>query len=65
MSDRYIEEHFDEIRRFANVIEERLCDEACTPEEVRRDNARMFKQCVRYGAKYILIDKEYRVDIEL
>lgn len=65
MSDRYIERHFDEIRRFANVIEERLRDEDCTLEAVRRDNARMFKQCVRYGAEYILIDEEYRVDIEL
>lgn len=27
--------------------------------------ARMFKQCIRYGAEYILIDEEYRVDIEL
>lgn len=65
MSDRYIEGHFDEIRRYANVIETRLCDEDCTPEAVRRDNARMLEQCVRYGAEYILIDGEYRVDIEL
>lgn len=36
MSERYIERHFGEIRRFANVIEERLCDEDCTPEAERK-----------------------------
>ena len=65
MSDRYIENHFDDIRKFANVIEERLCDEDCTPEMVQRDNARMLEQCIRYRADYILIEEEYQVDIEL
>lgn len=65
MSDRYIETHFEDIKKYACVIEERLDDEYCTPETVRRDNARMLEQCVRHGMEYILIDEEYRVDIEL
>lgn len=65
MSDSYIAAHFDNIRRFANVIEDRGEDEGCTVEMVRRDNARMLEQCVRYGATYILIDENYQVDIEL
>ncbi|MBO5056958.1 MAG: adenylate kinase [Lachnospiraceae bacterium] len=61
MSDKYIENHFDDIRKFASVIEDRGEDEDCTPEMVRRDNARMLEQCIRHGAEYILIDEEYQV----
>ena len=63
MSEKYIEDHFDDIRKFASVIEERGDDEDCTIETVRRDNALMLEQCNRYGAEYILIDEEYKVDI--
>lgn len=65
MSDRYIHNHFNDIKKFASVIEDRMDDEDCTPETVRRDNARVLEQCLTYGAEYILIDNEYQVDVEL
>ncbi len=65
MSEKYIANHFESIKKFASVIEERLDDEYCTPETVRRDNAQMLEQCLKYGAEYILIDEEYQVDIKL
>ena len=65
MSDKYIEEHFDNTVKFASVIEDRLDDEGWSIEMARRENARMLEQCIRYGAEYILIDEEYKVDIEL
>ena len=65
MSEKYIENHFDQIKRFASVIEKRRDDEDCTPERIRRDNARMLEQCIRSGAEYILIDEAYQIDIEL
>lgn len=65
MSEDYIGKHFGEIRRFASVIEERGEDEDCTPESVRRENAKMLEKCRRYGAEYIFIDEKYRVEIEL
>ena len=65
MSERYIQNHFDAIRGFASVIEDRGDDEDCTPEAVRRDNALMLEQCLLHGAEYILIDEAYQVDIEL
>lgn len=65
MSDRYITAHFDDIRKFASVIEDRGGDEDCTMEMVRRDNALMLEQCVRYSVTYIYIDENYQVDIEL
>lgn len=65
MSDKYIENHFEDIERFANVIEDRSGDEDFTREMILRDNAQMLEQCVRYGAEYIIIDEGYQVDIEL
>lgn len=65
MSENYIRNHFDDIKKYANMVENRLCDDDCTMETVLRDNAEMLKQCQRYHANYILIDKEYAVMLEL
>ncbi len=65
MSEKYIETHFDDIRKFASVIEDRGEDEDCTIEMVREDNAKMLEKCVQYGVDYIMIDDVYQVDVEL
>jgi len=65
MSDKYIENHLDDIRKFASVIEDRGDDEDCTLETVRSDNTQMLERCIRHGAEYIFIDEEYQVDIRL
>lgn len=65
MSENYINNHFSDIKKFANVVEDRLDDEDCTRESVLRDNARILELCRRHAAEYILIDEEYQVDVEL
>jgi len=65
MSEKYILNHFNEIKSYANVVEDRMDDEYCTIEAVLSDNARMWEMCRKYKANYILIDEEYQVDIEL
>ena len=65
MSRNYLEHHFDDIQKFANVIENRRNDEFCTLEMLYRDNAKMLEQCIKYGANYMLIDEEYQIDMEL
>lgn len=65
MSEKYIENHFDNIRKFASVIEARGGDEDCTLDTVRRENAKMLEQCIRHGVKYIFIDEAYQINIEL
>ena len=57
--------HFSDIKEYAGVIENRMDDECCTMESVIRDNMEIRKQCERYNVNYILIDKEYRIEIEL
>ena len=65
MSERYIREHFADIKRFACVIEERLDDSDCTWESVLRDNAEVLFECEKHGAKYVLIEGEYPEHVEV
>ncbi len=65
MSSKYITNHFNDIKKYANVVEKRMDDEGCTIENVLRDNAKMLEQCHNYKVNYLLIDDEYPVDINL
>ena len=65
MSDKYIETHFDNITKYADVIENRGDDEGFTQEVMYKNNARMREQCQEYGVEYLLIDEDYSVDIAL
>ena len=64
MSERYIENHFQDIKGYASVIENRMEDD-CTIESLRQDNAWFLAQCLLHKAEYLLIDEQYVVDIEL
>lgn len=65
MSEKYIRNHFGEIKKYANVIENRMDDEDCTPESVRKDNAEILKQCKEHKINYILIDEAYQIELAL
>lgn len=62
MSDQYIQNHFDDIKKYANVIENRKEDENCTLENALRDNRLVLEQCIRHGTEYLLIDEKYSFD---
>lgn len=65
MSPNYIKNHFQKIKQYANVIENRLEDEYCTMEQVLEENARFLKAAKESGAEYLLIDEEYKIGPEL
>ena len=65
MSENYIRMHFDDIKQFANVIENRLDDEDCTLDNVLKDNARTLSLAKENDLDYILIDGEYEIDMAL
>ena len=65
LSQSYIEEHFGDVKKFANVIEQRMDDTYCTKQTVLKDNAYYLDMCRKYDCNYILIDKEYDVNIAL
>ena len=63
MSEDYIRNHFDDIKKYANVIENRLDDECCTMQSTLDDNAEMLCLAQKYNVNYILIDGKYEIDI--
>lgn len=65
MSENYIRNHFADIKGYANVIENRLDDGYCTLESVLEDNQRVLELAQNHKQNYVLIDEEYKVDIDL
>mgnify|MGYP000995350164 CR=1 FL=1 len=61
MSENYIRNHFDDIIKYANVIERRLDDEQCTMENVLEENALVLDLCKKHNVDYLLIDDEYQI----
>lgn len=64
MSQRYIQQHFEDIKQHASDVEERMEDSGCTIQTVLEDNAYFLKMCQAHNCDYILIDECYQVDID-
>ena len=65
MSEKYIRNHFADIKKYANVIENRLDDEWCTMESVLEDNAKVLSLAKTHNVNYILIEDEYEINVDL
>ena len=64
MTAEYIENNFSEILKFENIIEKRITTDI-NKADLIADNYQNLQLCKKYGLKYILIDKDYGIDIEL
>lgn len=64
MSERYIENHFDEIIEHESEIESRSADTDCTKDVLKADNKRMVDGFERAGEQVLLIDSNYKHAIE-
>lgn len=64
MSEKYIRNHFDDIKKYADVIEARQDDEGCTLESVLAENAETLKLAKLNNVDYVLIDDLYEVNID-
>ena len=60
MSENYIKTRFDDIKKYENVIENRLCDD-CTIETLIKDNLIVLELAKVHNVNYILIDGEYEI----
>ena len=65
MSEEYIKNHFDDIKKFANIVENRLDDEGCTLQSVLNDNAKFLQLAKKHNVSYLLINDRYEIDIVL
>lgn len=65
MSENYIRSHFEDIKNYASVIEERLDDSGLTLESVIKDNEHFFEDNIKSDGNILLIDKEYSFEVEI
>ena len=65
MSEKYIKNNFQNIKRYASVIENRSDDTYCTVDGVLADNAKVLKEAQKHKVNYILIDDSYEISIDL
>ena len=65
MSKNYIQNHFSDILANESVVEKRLISGDLIREKLIEENENNLLLCQKHGLNYILIDKEYKVDIEL
>lgn len=63
-SKEYIEKHFEDIKKYGSVIEERGDDEDCTKEVLIRDNEFCLEMCKQYGCEYHLVTDQYDISVE-
>ncbi|MBQ8278875.1 MAG: adenylate kinase [Roseburia sp.] len=65
LSKEYVEKHFSAVKQYANVIEERLDDSDLCAEKLIEENEYNLQMCKEHGCNYILVEDEYKVDIDL
>ena len=61
MTEKYIINHFDDIKNYENIIESRLYDD-CTQEELLKNNAYYSEN---FGTDCIIIDDKYNFEINI
>ena len=64
MSKKYIENHFSDIKYYANAVEQRIDDSRCTMDTMLEENAYYRDMCEKNNCNFILIDDCYRVEID-
>jgi len=65
MSKNYIQKHFPDILANESIVEQRLTSGDLVQENLIKENESNLQMCKKYGLNYILIDTEYKVDIDL
>ena len=65
MSEDYIRNNFSDIKKYANVIENRLDDTDFTMTKAINDNAQNLVLAQKYNLNYIFIDDKYEFDVNL
>lgn len=65
MTENYINNHFDDILNYSDIIEKRIDNNFISKEEFIRENLEILKQAEINNNDYILIDDKYEVDLDL
>lgn len=61
MSQKYITNHFDDILKYASVVEKRIDDDYFTMDFCIAENKRWLELATKHKVNYLLIDDEYKI----
>ena len=64
LHEKYIRTHFADIKKYANIIENRLDDSDCTLESVLAENRKMAENLQKHQLPYVLIEDDYMIETE-
>ena len=59
MTDKYIDNHFNEIKSHASDVESRLDDSDCTADWLKTDNRAIIEGFTKAGENVVLIEDDY------
>lgn len=65
MTEEYIKNNFNKIIEYENSIENRIVKGDININEIIEENKYNLEMCKRFQNKYILIDKKYKIDLDL
>ena len=65
LSENYINNNFEDIKKYASVIENRLDDSYCTLESTLEDNKNFLNMAQKHKVNYILIEDNYKINLDL
>ena len=65
MSEKYINNHYLDIKQYANVIEKRMDDDYYSKESIIQDNKKILEEVKKHNLNYILIDEDYNINVEI
>ncbi len=65
MSENYIRKHFDDIKKYASAVENRIDDDGCTMESVLEDNVQFLGLAKKHNVNIVFIDDKYEINIDL
>ena len=65
MTENYIRNRYDDIKRYENVIEKRLSDDDYSMKSAINENGLILELAQKHNVNYILIDDEYSVNVDL
>lgn len=61
MSENYIQNSFEKIQKYENVIEQRLCEDISLNDLIK-DNNYYLNGCIKHKLNYYLINKDYNIE---
>lgn len=63
MSEDYIRNNFEDIKKYACIIEKRIDDSDLTKESLIEGNANILEAARKHKVNYLLIDDKYDIDV--